>query len=175
LHLGSVVVPIDATVSGCCILGVKIPTRPQQQRFMRSVHQRRARCVVVATNIVALKDTANIRLTIGERAVTARLIDSETARDFVSLLPLTLTMNDLVGREKFGHLPRTLSKGGKHVRTYEVGEVVYWSPGPDVAVFYRHDGSSIPSPGIVVLAKIGPHADALDMAGSLKVTIDLVE
>src|SRR6267154_5573330 len=41
-----------------------------------------------------------ITLKVGERSLTATLIDSKTAQDFVSLLPLALTMNDLFGREK---------------------------------------------------------------------------
>ena len=81
-----------------------------------------------------------ITLKTENKVVTATLIDSETAQDFISLLPLTLTMSDLFGREKFGHLPRAISDGGKRTRTYEIGDVVYWSPGPDVAMFYRHDG-----------------------------------
>jgi hypothetical protein len=32
--------------------------------------------------------------------------------------------------------------------------VAYWPPGPDVAIFYDHDGKSIPNPGIAVLGKI---------------------
>ena len=115
-----------------------------------------------------------IRLKIANKEITASLIDSETTRDFVSLLPLKLTMNDLFGREKFGHLPRAISEGGKRTRTYEVGDVIYWSPGPDVAMFYRHDGQSIPSPGIIVLAKIESGMDVLNVPGSVKVTIDLV-
>jgi hypothetical protein len=43
-----------------------------------------------------------IRLTVNGEAITATLIDSETTWDFISLLPLTLTMNDLFRREKFG-------------------------------------------------------------------------
>jgi Cyclophilin-like family len=48
-------------------------------------------------------------------------------------------MNDLFGREKFGHLPRAISESGERTHTYEVGQIVYWSPGPDVAIFYRND------------------------------------
>ena len=114
-----------------------------------------------------------IRLKIADKEITATLIDSETTRDFVSLLPLKLTMNDLFGREKFGHLPRAISEGGKRTRTYEVGDVIYWSPGPDVAMFYRHDGQSIPSPGIIVLGKIESGMDVLNVPGSVFVTIDL--
>src|SRR6266850_7659551 len=121
-----------------------------------------------------IANAMKIRLKIADKEITATLIDSETTRDFVSLLPLKLTMNDLFGREKFGHLPRAISEGGKRTRTYEGGDVVYWSPGPDVAMFYRHDGQSIPSPGIIVLAKIESGMDMLNVPGSVKVTIDLV-
>src|SRR5882724_8497193 len=116
-----------------------------------------------------------IKVTVGDSDLTATLVDSETTRDFVSMLPLTLTMNDLFGREKFGHLPRAISEGGKRTRTYEVGDVIYWSPGPDVAMFYRQDGQSIPSPGIIVMGKIDSGVEALNVAGSMKVTIERVD
>jgi hypothetical protein len=123
----------------------------------------------------ALANTMKIRVTLNGKTITATLIDSETTRDFISLLPLTLTMNDLFEREKFGHLPRAISEGGEQTRTYEVGEVIYWSPGPDVAIFYRHDGQSIPSPGIVVIGKIDSGVGALNVPGPVNVTIELVE
>ena len=129
--------------------------------------------IVIAS--AAEANTMKIRITLNGKAITATLIDSETTRDFISLLPLTLTMNDLFGREKFGHLPRAISEGGKRTRTYEVGDVICWSPGPDVAVFYRHDGPSIPSPGIIVMGKIDSGVEALNVPGSVKVTIELIK
>ena len=56
-------------------------------------------------------DRMKIRLNVEGTDLTATLIDSQTSRDFISLLPLTLTLNDLFGREKFAHLPRALSEG----------------------------------------------------------------
>ncbi len=114
-----------------------------------------------------------IRLKIDDKVITATLNDSKTTRDFISLLPLTLTMNDLFRREKFAHLPRAISEEGKRSHTYEVGQVVYWSLGPDVAIFYRNDGEKIPNPGIIVIGKIDSGVAALDVAGSVKVTIEL--
>src|SRR5258708_5294949 len=73
-----------------------------------------------------------LRLKVKDKEITVTIIDSETTRDFISLLPLTLTMDDLFGREKFGHLPRAIYDGGKRVRTYAVGDLIYWSSGPDV-------------------------------------------
>ena len=95
-------------------------------------------------------DAMKIKLRIKDKVLIATLTNSKTTQDFVSLLPLTLTMDDLFGREKFGHLPRAISDGGERTHNYEIGELAYWSPGPDVAIFYRHDGQSIPDPGIIV-------------------------
>jgi hypothetical protein len=116
-----------------------------------------------------------IRLTTEDKIVAATLTDSETTRDFIRLLPLRLTMNDLFRREKYAHLPRAISDGGTRTRAYDVGDVVYWSPGPDLAIFYRHDGQSIPSPGIIVMGKIDAGVEALNVPGSVNVTIELTE
>jgi hypothetical protein len=118
-----------------------------------------------------------IRLTAGETVLSATLDDNATARDFASLLPLTLQMNDLFKREKVGRLPRSLTAGGKPQSSYEIGNIAYWSPGPGIAVFYDHDGPSIPAaPGIVILGEINSGADALKKYdGTVDVTIEAVD
>jgi hypothetical protein len=117
-----------------------------------------------------------IRLTTGDTVLNATLDDNATAHDFASLLPLTLPMNDLLEREKYGHLPRSLATGGKPQAGYAIGTIAYWSPGPDIAVFYDHDGQSIPDPGIVILGEINSGADALKKYdGSVDVTIEVVD
>ena len=115
-----------------------------------------------------------IRLNVAGKDLTATLIDSQTSRDFISLLPLTLTLNDLFGREKFAHLPRGLSEGGRRTHAYEVGEVAYCSPNRDVAIYYRQDGPEIPDPGLIVMGKIDSGVEALNVPGSVKVTIQPV-
>ncbi len=115
-----------------------------------------------------------IRLKIEDKVLTATLIDSRTTRDFVSLLPLTLRMNDLFRREKFAHLPRAISDERKRTHTYEIGQVAYWPPGPDVAIFYRNDGEKIPNPGIIIIGKIDSGAEVLDVVGSVKIAVELV-
>jgi hypothetical protein len=119
-------------------------------------------------------DNMKIRLRIENRALTGTLIDSKTAQDFVSLLPLALTMNDLFGREKFAHLPRAISTEGKRTHTYEVGDIAYWSPGPDVAIYYQHDGEKIPNPGIIVIGKLDSGVDAFNVPGSAEVKIEVM-
>jgi hypothetical protein len=121
------------------------------------------------------KRSHRLRLKVPGRTITGTLIDSETARDFVSLLPLTLTMNDLFRREKFGHLPRAISSGGKRTHTYAVGDIAYWSPGADVAVYYREDGEEIPNLGIIVIGRIDSGVEALDVPGSIRMTIEVLD
>ena len=115
-----------------------------------------------------------IRVRIGDNALTATLIDSKTARDFVALLPLTLTMNDLFGREKFAHLPRAISTEGKRTHIYQLGDIAYWSPGPDVAIYYQHDGEKIPDPGIIVIGKLDSGVDAFNVPGAVEIKIELM-
>lgn len=110
--------------------------------------------------------TVQIRMTVGEDSATATLADNATARDFASLLPVTLNMSDLFGLEKLGKLPRALNQGGKAVFTYEVGQLGYWSPGEDLAIVYAVKGSrSIPSPGLVPIGTVDSGLEMIAEAG----------
>jgi hypothetical protein len=114
---------------------------------------------------------ARLRITIGNRSIQATLADSEAARDFASLLPLTLAMNDLFRREKFATLPRAISERGNRTHEYAVGTIGYWPPGPDVAIFYRQDGERIPDPGLIVIGRIKAGVEAFAVPGAIRATI----
>src|SRR5207248_1218822 len=66
-----------------------------------------------------------ININIGGKILTAGLADNATAKDFLSVLPLSVSMNDLFRREKYGDLPRALSENGPRKNTYEVGDIAY--------------------------------------------------
>src|SRR5947207_6104501 len=116
-----------------------------------------------------------IKIAIGGRILTARLADNATAQDFASILPLHVTMNDLFGREKYGDLPKALSKNGPSKNKYEVGEIAYWSPAKQFAVYYHQDGETIPSPGIIPIAKIDACTEVFKVPGSVKVMIEIAK
>jgi hypothetical protein len=84
-------------------------------------------------------------------------------------------MNDLFQREKFGKLPKALSKKAPATHSYEVGDIAYWSPNHDLAIYYHQDGESIPSPGVIPIAKIEAGAEAFNVPGLVKVTIELAK
>ena len=115
-----------------------------------------------------------IKMDIGGKTLTATLAGNETARDFASVLPLNVTMKDLFGREKYGDLPKALSENGPRKNKY-VGEIAYWSPAKQFAGYYHHDGETIPSPGIIPIAKIDTGTEAFNVPGSVKVTIEVAK
>jgi hypothetical protein len=108
--------------------------------------------------------TTRIRLRVAGAEATATLRDTATARDFASLLSVTLRMHDLFGREKPGALPRALTAGTGQ-STYEVEQLGYWAPSHDLAIYYHDDGQRIPSPGIVIIGQIDSGLDIIAQAG----------
>jgi hypothetical protein len=116
-----------------------------------------------------------IKINIGGKTLTATLADNAAARDFASVLPLTVSMKDLFGREKYGDLPKALSENGPRKTRYEVGEIAYWSPDRQVAIYYRQDGETIPSPGIIPIAKIEAGTEVFNVPGSVKVLIEIAK
>ena len=116
-----------------------------------------------------------IKINIGGKTVIASLAGNATAWDFASALPLSVLMKDLFGREKYGDLPKALSETGPRKNTYEVGDIAYWSPDHQFAVYYYQDGESIPSPGIIPIAKIDAGIEAFNVRGSVKVSIEVAK
>jgi hypothetical protein len=114
-----------------------------------------------------------IRLMVGDKVLTATLIDSATSQDFISLLPLTLTLKDYAGTEKVSDLPKRLStEGAPSGSDPSVGDITYYAPWGNLAIFYRDFGFSS---GLVILGKIGSGVEALRLPGSIRVMIELIK
>ncbi len=114
--------------------------------------------------------TMRIRLTVDGKVLTATLLDNATARDFASLLPLELTMEDHASTEKIAHPPRKLSTEGSPAGADpEVGDIAYYAPWGNLAIYYRDFGYS---PGLVKLGRIEGDVRALAVRASLKVRIE---
>lgn len=116
-----------------------------------------------------------IRIRMGDQTVTATLNDDEAARDFASMLPLPIQMRDHLRREKTGRIPKPLSERAQGSATYEAGDLGYWRPGGNFVIFYRLDGLTIPSPGIVLLGKIDAGAEVFNIPGPVNVTVELAK
>ncbi len=113
-----------------------------------------------------------IRMDIEGTAITATLLDTATAEDFASLLPLTLTLEDYAATEKIGYLPRRLStEGAPPGSDPSIGDIAYYSPWGNLALFYKDSGYA---GGLVELGKLDSGVEALNRLGPLTVTIELV-
>jgi hypothetical protein len=114
-----------------------------------------------------------IRLIVEGTSLIATLDDTEAARDFVSLLPLTLPLADYASTEKISDLPRSLSTTSAPAgAAASAGDIAYYAPWGNLALFYRDFGYSS---GLVKLGRIDAGAEVLRRPGPLTATIDRVE
>jgi hypothetical protein len=111
-----------------------------------------------------------IRFTLNGTVVTATLEDNATSRDFIGMLPLTVTLEDFASTEKIAYLPAKLStQGSPSGIDPKVGDVTYYAPWGNLALFhkdFRH------SPGLVKLGRVDQGIEALRITGSAVVTIE---
>ena len=99
-------------------------------------------------------------------------MDNATSRDFVSLLPMSLTLEDYAATEKISDLPRRLSTEGAPAGSEpSIGDIAYYSPWGNLAIFYRDFRYSS---GLVKLGTIDSGIETLNVSGSAKVTIELI-
>ncbi len=114
-----------------------------------------------------------IRIQVKDAELTATLIDSKTAQDFIALLPLTLTLEDYGGTEKISYLPKRLTiEGAPPGIDPSVGDLTYYAPWGNLAIFIRDFGYSN---GLVLLGKFDGDLKALNVSGPTSVTIELVK
>lgn len=126
-----------------------------------------------AQKTTQVKNPMNITLRIGNRTLKAALIDSETSRDFLSMLPLTLTLEDYASTEKIAYPPRKLStKGAPAGSTPKAGDMAYYAPWGNLALFHKDFSYSS---GLIILGKIEGNVNALRQPGKVQVIIEQVK
>ena len=113
-----------------------------------------------------------IRLKVEATVITATLVDSSTTQDFISLLPLTLTLEGYAGIEKIGYLPRKLStQDAPAASDFTPGDLAYYAPWGNLAIHHQEFGYAN---GLVILGTIDDSKKAVIVPGSVTVTIELV-
>jgi hypothetical protein len=112
-----------------------------------------------------------INIRIEDRVIPATLNSSKAAQDFASLLPLSLTLEDYASTEKISDLPKRLSTdGAPHGFDPSVGDIAYYAPWGNLAIFYRDFEYSR---GLVSLGKLASGADILASSRSMQMTFEL--
>ncbi|AIJ48432.1 hypothetical protein Cthiooxydans_37400 [Comamonas thiooxydans] len=114
----------------------------------------------------------DIQLTINEQPIAAIVVNSGAARDFLALLPLTLTLDDYAATEKIAPLPAKLSTAGEPKgMTPSIGDITYYAPWGNLAIFYKGFGHAN---GLVKLGHITGDMSLLRGPGPLTALIEIV-
>ena len=78
-----------------------------------------------------------VRFTAGDASVDVTIEeDTPATRDFLSLLPMTLELEDFDVSEKIAYLPRELDWDGTPGSDPEDGDLIYYTPWGNIGFFY---------------------------------------
>ena len=89
-----------------------------------------------AMSTMTLMAQTPINIIIGSKAFSATLADSETGEVFAALLPLTVTMNELNGNEKYHYLSSSLPTAAYQPGTIQAGDLMLYGNNC-VVLFYK--------------------------------------
>ena len=111
-----------------------------------------------------------LRLTFGGGEAVIALEDNATTRDFLTMLPATLTFEDYAGSEKISYLTRELStEDAPASYDPQVGDVTLYAPWGNLAIFYGDAGSSS---GLVPMGHVESGLEFLSaMDGEFEVSV----
>ena len=116
-------------------------------------------------------DPGETSLKIGSRTITATMEDNAAARDFLSRLPLEVTLSDYSNAEKIFY-PSPALTTSKVARgcTPAPGDITIYVPWGNVAIFYKNGSRSN---DLIRIGRIdGNGIEALSIPGSLSVRIE---
>ena len=105
-----------------------------------------------------------LTVTVGDRAFTATLADTQAAAEFASRLPLTMAMSELNGNEKYGYLDTALTTAAYAPGTIHAGDLMLY--GEDcVVLFYETFQSGYRYTPLAVLDDPAGLAEAVGSGG----------
>ena len=109
-----------------------------------------------------------IIITVGGTEFTAVLSDTEAARDFCSLLPLTISMDELNGNEKYHYLDSPLTSKASRPDMIHSGDLMLYGSSC-IVIFYESFSTSYTYTALGHITDADGLKDALG-AGSVTVT-----
>ena len=92
--------------------------------------------LIFAISTMTLMAQTPINIIVGSTSFTATLADSETGEAFAALLPLTVTMNELNGNEKYHYLSSSLPTAAYQPGTIHAGDLMLYGNNC-VVLFYE--------------------------------------
>jgi hypothetical protein len=136
--------------------------KPESQAMSQSIETAKPSSIARSQTRILIRS--------GTQVVTGTLGDDKAARDFASLLPLTLDLSDYNGTEKISDLPRRLDiKESPDGITPKIGDITYFAPWGNLAIFYKDFGYSR---GLIHLGRLDDSIETLTRDGATTVTIE---
>lgn len=113
-----------------------------------------------------------LRLTFAENIMVATLYDNTSARDFASMLPLDLKIEDYGTNEKIAHLPRKLkTEGHGPFDNEQPYDLCYYMPWGNLAMFF----ADYEHPGLIRLGRFDQGFEALHISGTFPLRIERIQ
>ncbi len=113
-----------------------------------------------------------ITIKVGDKTITATMEDNSAARDFVSRLPLEVTLNDYASAEKIFYPSPALDISGTPggFSNPQPGDITIYAPWGNIAIFYKSFSSSN---SLIRIGHIdGSGIDALNVSGDVQVRFE---
>ena len=121
---------------------------------------------IVGTVVRFTSDRTTVDVNIGE--------DSPGVRDFLSLLPLELTVEEYAGAEKLAYLPRELDYAGSPGTDPEDGDLIYYTPWGNLGFYYDATGIDY-SDDTLHIGTFSANEDQLSLLEGGPVTITTID
>lgn len=120
----------------CYSISANCSTFALEMRKCKTKKMKRLFILVFALSTMTLMAQTPINIIIGSKTFTATLADSETGEAFAALLPLSVTMNELNGNEKYHYLSSSLPTAAYQPGTIHAGDLMLYGNNC-VVLFYE--------------------------------------
>ena len=121
------------------------------------------------TNMNTLNTSVNLKINNKEYKLV--LYDNQTAKEFLSMLPLTINMNDLHSNEKYHNLSSTLTTKSERVGNIKTGDFMLYGNNC-LVLFYENFSTPYSYTRIGYIENVSGLKDALGR-GSVKIDFSI--
>ena len=142
----------------------KLPTQPgaephHQDYRHKAMHYLAMMLILLIDGPVSayaqtMRHPMQIQIEANGKIFSATMEDNPTSRNFVSMLPMTLTLQDYAGTEKISDLPAALSiQGAPAGITPKAGYLTFYAPWGNLAILKKNFRYSA---GLIMLGMLDP-------------------
>lgn len=119
------------------------------------------------------EENMKIKITVGNTELFATLEDNATTRALIEQMPMTLSMDDLYGREMcYRYGANALPTDSLRSDGYKVGDIAYWPPRGSLVILYEQNGEQFERQH---LGHIDSGVEVFASTGNAEVTFEVMD